>query len=242
MAAKNVPYVLAVMATAGLYDDIGQVAVPHRAAGQERRRRRASSPWRPASSASPWSRRRSTTPGTACGRRRPFARSSRAWTPTRTRSRPSNGSPGSPWSRGSPVRLTRHDGVPVVQRSRSSALPPGVPDALQARRVGDLVPVPHSPSYRRAGRCVSDRGSRAARDGPGRSRTGPSRYGHGQGLDLPDQHRRGVPTSEGFRPHSHKAVKPQHQLLWPVPIHEPDARHADVHRPPGAGARRQGAQ
>ena len=38
--AKNVPYVLAVMATAGSVRRLGQMALPHGPAGQERRRRR----------------------------------------------------------------------------------------------------------------------------------------------------------------------------------------------------------
>ena len=68
MDADKVPGVLAVMATAGLYDDSGQVALSHRPAGQERRRRRHHRRLARASSASPSSRRRSTMPATACAR------------------------------------------------------------------------------------------------------------------------------------------------------------------------------
>ena len=67
--AAKVPGVLAVMATAGLYDDSGKwlyhTGLPARAASAA-----ASSPCRPASSASPSSRRRSTMRATACARRR----------------------------------------------------------------------------------------------------------------------------------------------------------------------------
>ena len=64
MKSENVPEVLAVMATAGLYDDSGKwlyaTGLPARAASAA-----GSSPSRPASSASRSSRRRSTTRATA---------------------------------------------------------------------------------------------------------------------------------------------------------------------------------
>ncbi len=69
MKAQNVPEVLAVMATAGLYDDSGkwlyQRVCRRRAAWAA-----ASSPSRPASSVSRSCLRRSTMPATACERRR----------------------------------------------------------------------------------------------------------------------------------------------------------------------------
>ena len=78
--AAKVPNVLAVMATAGLYDDSGSGSItpgfPPRAASAA-----ASSPCRPASSASPWCRRRWTTRETACARSArsaPFRRRSMA--------------------------------------------------------------------------------------------------------------------------------------------------------------------
>ncbi len=50
--ADKVPGMLAIMATAGLYDDSGQVALPHGPAGARAASAAASSPCRPASSAS----------------------------------------------------------------------------------------------------------------------------------------------------------------------------------------------
>ena len=70
MKAANVPRVLAVMATAGLYDDSGKwlyhTGLPGRAASVAE-----SSRCRPASSASQSFHRRSMKPATACVRRRP---------------------------------------------------------------------------------------------------------------------------------------------------------------------------
>ena len=99
MKAENVPEVLAVMATAGPLRRLGQVALPHRPARQERRGRRPHRRLARASSASRWSRRRSTRPATACGRRRrsPTSRTRSAATRWR-RSRASAAGRGD-WSR-----------------------------------------------------------------------------------------------------------------------------------------------
>ena len=68
--AEHVPEILAVMATAGLYDDSGKWLYHVGPARRRAASAAASSRCRPASSASPRSRRRSTRPATACARRR----------------------------------------------------------------------------------------------------------------------------------------------------------------------------
>ena len=88
--AAKVPGVLAVMATAGLYDDSGKwlyhTGLPPRAASAAE-----SSPCRPGNSASRWCRRRSTMPATASRHSGRSPTSRMRWAATRTRRRRGSG-------------------------------------------------------------------------------------------------------------------------------------------------------
>ena len=169
MSAKNVPYVLAVMATAGLYDDTGKwlyhTGLPAKsgvgggiiAVAPGKFGIAVVSP--PLDDAGNSVKAQKAIRDIVAQPRRQPVRGEGQVTDHR----------GAAVGSAPRARLTRHDGVPVVQRSRPPpSLSPRSSDALPARRVGALVQAAHSPSCRPAARYVPDRGPAGTTRGAGR--------------------------------------------------------------------------